>query len=267
MGLPGLRSRASLLEAPRKLTAELPQSSSSWACYLVFKDRAACSPSRLVLPSPTFHRVPFNHRGRTFYFNPRNLSTTCFRCFPSVCSELRATASFFPFLREGRGFYVTAASRVNTLRRPFISPRSRFVGTVVSRTSRGGGRITTASPPRRQILREGEVISATKMCAAFRGENPPRGAGSSIGHLQGSSAGLRAARRSRPVPRSQPEEAGAFWSSGSGFQTVPKSRSQRGKVMLKLKRPILLRSWCAVWWRLSLDITGRRASGCSSGRW
>jgi hypothetical protein len=67
------------------LTAKLPQSSSSWACYLVFKDRAVVLPHGFVLPSPIPIGSPFNCRGRFFYSTPRGLSTSALRLFsPSV---------------------------------------------------------------------------------------------------------------------------------------------------------------------------------------
>jgi hypothetical protein len=52
IGAPGSCSRIGLLGHLRKLTAKRPQSSSSWACYLVFKDRAACSALRLPVSVP-----------------------------------------------------------------------------------------------------------------------------------------------------------------------------------------------------------------------
>ncbi len=105
MGALPARALARALEGTLwKLTAKLPQSSSSWACYLVFKDRAACSASRLVLPSSAF-ADSLVFRGALLLFEPAELVNCLLRCFVPAAS-----------LGEGRGFYFFSASRVNRFR-------------------------------------------------------------------------------------------------------------------------------------------------------
>ncbi|WP_217279173.1 hypothetical protein, partial [Corallococcus exiguus] len=49
--LAALFSAALEVKRPQKIDCGFPQSITAWACYLVFKDRAACLASRLLLPS------------------------------------------------------------------------------------------------------------------------------------------------------------------------------------------------------------------------
>ena len=112
------------------MTAKLPQSFFLWACYSVFKDRAACAALRLVLPFLRSTRRFLQLRGCFFYSKPRNLSTTfLFRCF--VPAPLRSSARSLrsASFRVGRAFYFASASPVNRLR-CFLLPsdlRSAFL--------------------------------------------------------------------------------------------------------------------------------------------
>jgi hypothetical protein len=95
---PGERSRAGSWGTLKKLTAELPQSSTSWACYLVFKDRAACTAFRLCASVADSRRGPTPSWGCIFYLKHRLLSTSVRRLRPLCVPD-----SVEPFLLLGRG--------------------------------------------------------------------------------------------------------------------------------------------------------------------
>jgi hypothetical protein len=67
-----------------------------------------------VLPFPAFAGSPFNSGGRFFYSRLRRLSTSRFHLRPRS-SLNRASPRCSSLPEEGRGFYLTAASRVNHL--------------------------------------------------------------------------------------------------------------------------------------------------------
>ena len=94
-----------------------------WACYLVFKDRAACCFCGFVLPSFYFSAAPHSTSGLHSLFRSglpvkRPLSLR-FTASPRLESTSRRGALFLPF-EEGRGTYFASASRVNLLRRLFF---------------------------------------------------------------------------------------------------------------------------------------------------
>ena len=95
-----------------------------WACYLVFKDRAACCFCGFVLPSFYFSAAPHSTSGlhslfRSGFSVKRPLSLR-FTVSPRLGSTSRRGALLLPF-EEGRGIYFPSASAVNSLRRLFSS--------------------------------------------------------------------------------------------------------------------------------------------------
>ena len=95
------------------MTAKLPQSSTSWACYLVFKDRAV-----VLLPAFCYRRrfssVPCSTAGAILLFEASGLVNFALPPRPRLF-RTRPVASFFRF-EEGRGFYFASAPPVNRFR-------------------------------------------------------------------------------------------------------------------------------------------------------
>jgi hypothetical protein len=86
--------------------------SSTWACYLVFKDRVACTTRDFLLPLLLLLPAVSNRRGRIVYSSPHPLSTSTFAS--SWPLEVFSAAQWLPlFLSRGRGFYRLAAVPVN----------------------------------------------------------------------------------------------------------------------------------------------------------
>ncbi|WP_216617969.1 hypothetical protein, partial [Corallococcus carmarthensis] len=78
--LAALFSAALEVKRPQKIDCGFPQSITAWACYLVFKDRAAYCDFVAC-------RLLFNRRGCSFYFSSKSASTSLFR--PAGCFEIR----------------------------------------------------------------------------------------------------------------------------------------------------------------------------------
>jgi hypothetical protein len=90
------------------LTAKLPQSSSSWACYLVFKDRAASLLFGFVLPSPISQPVSPSTTGALLLFEPSGLVNFALR-LPSPFVQNPPSGFVLPVL--GRGAASTSLPR------------------------------------------------------------------------------------------------------------------------------------------------------------
>ncbi len=74
--------------------------SSTWACYLVFKDRVACTPRDFLLPLLLLPPAVFNQRGCILYSSPHSLSTST--CASSGPLEVLSAAQWLPlFSFEG----------------------------------------------------------------------------------------------------------------------------------------------------------------------
>ena len=77
---------------------------SSWACYLVFKDRAACCHRDFVLPFSPPRRYPFQPRGCLLYFEAVFLSSgRCRSVSPLLPFRTQHRATALCFLLPGRG--------------------------------------------------------------------------------------------------------------------------------------------------------------------
>ncbi|WP_233587640.1 hypothetical protein, partial [Corallococcus sp. CA049B] len=118
--LAALFSAALEVKRPQKIDCGFPQSITTWACYLVFKDRAACFASRPLLPSTSLP-VSFQPAGLQLLFQ---FAVSVNFAFAS-CGLLRISSApssdFRRFFSKGSGFYFSAAFPVNRLLSAFLT--------------------------------------------------------------------------------------------------------------------------------------------------
>ena len=115
----------------QRIDCEVRSFSSSWACYLVFKDRAACTACDLCATVAALGCGLIQPRGRIIYSRPLFLSSGLLLSAFSPPPVLRG------FLPRGGGFYFPADLPVNravsgldsfVVRRTDLLPRSRGRG-------------------------------------------------------------------------------------------------------------------------------------------
>ena len=99
--LPAALRSATWLAPLKEIDCGFRNLASSWACYLVFKDRVACAACDFLLPSSVLlPRHSFVRRGVSFYLSRRLLSTAVFAF--SLASGVFSAAQWLP-LFSSRG--------------------------------------------------------------------------------------------------------------------------------------------------------------------